>query len=139
MSAPLTPPQSTRIFGWWDPRPTLSWADVLRLRLTVDRLIALRVDAASLAMIQPDPAEWVSHAGATLRHVRFMQPLHANPFEHFGADLADVLSLKPTFVELMRMGVTHAQLRAAGMSEVTERMFGLDEEEWKMLGRGKVK
>ena len=95
------------------------------------------MDAASLAMLQPDPAEWVTHAGATLRHIRFLQALRANPFEHFGADLADVLSLELTFVELMRMGVTYAQLRAAGMDENTERMFRLDEEEWGMLGKVK--
>ena len=137
MCTPLTPLQSTQIFGWWDLRPTLTWTDVRRLLLTLDRLISLRVAATSLAMIQPDPAEWVEHAGATLRHARFMQPLGANPFEHFNADLADVLSLEPTFIELMRMGVTYRQLRAAGMSEATERMFKLDEEEWGMLGRPK--
>jgi hypothetical protein len=135
MSTPLTPIQSTRIFGWWDPRPVLTWADVRRLGLTLDRLISLRLGATSLAMIQPDPAQWVEHTGAVLRHIRFLQPLGANPFEHFDADLADVLSLELTFIELMRMGVTCKQLRAAGMSEATERMFKLDEEEWGMLGR----
>jgi len=88
-------------------------------------------------MIQPDPAQWVEHAGAGLKHIRFLQPLGANPFEHFGADLADVLSLELTFTEMMRMGVTYTQLRAAGMSEKTERMFKLDDEEWAMLGRPK--
>ena len=86
-------------------------------------------------MLQPDPAEWVSHAGATLRHVRFLQALRANPFEHFGADLADVLALGLTFTELMRMGVTWGQLVAVGMTPKTEGMFGLDDEEWGMLGR----
>ena len=139
MCTPLTPLQSTQIFGWWDPRPALTWADVRKRRLTLDRLVSIRVAATSLAMIQPDPSEWVEHAGATLGHIRFLQPLGANPFEHFSADLADVLSLEPTFVELMRMGVTYKQLRAAGMSEVTERMFKLDDEEWAMLGRPKRK
>ena len=135
MSAPLTARQSTQIFGWLDPRPVLTWADVLRLKLTVDQLVSFRVSAVSLAMIQPDPAQWVEHAGASLKHARFMQPLGANPFTHFQADLADVLSMEPSFIELMRMGVTHAQLQAAGMSEITERMFKLDAEEWGMLGR----
>lgn len=139
MSAPLTARQSTQIFGWWDPQPVLTWADVRRLKLTLDRLISLRVGATSLAMIQPDPAQWVEHTGAALRHIRFLQPLSANPFEHFGADLADVLSLELTFTELMRMGVTYTQLKAVGMSEVTEMMFKLDDEEWGMLGRPKKK
>ena len=139
MCTPLTPLQSTHIFGWWDPRPTLTWADVRKRRLTLDRLISIGVAATSLAMIQPNPAEWAEHAGATLKHVRYLQPLGANPFEHFNADLADVLSLEPTFIELMRMGVTYKQLREAGMTAATEKMFKLDSEEWAMLGRPKRK
>ena len=139
MSAPLTARQSTLIFGWLDPRPVLTWADVLRLKLTVDLLISFHVSAVSLAMIQSDPVQWVEHAGASLKHIRYMQPLGANPFVHFHADLADVLSMDLSFIELMRMGVTHGQLQAAGMSEITERMFKLDAEEWAMLGRRVLK
>jgi hypothetical protein len=66
-------------------------------------------------------------------------PGRAAEIEHFNADLADVLSLEPTFIELMRMGVTHKQLREAGMTAATEKMFKLDSEEWAMLGRPKRK
>ena len=64
-----------------------------------------------------------------------MQPLGANPFIHFNADLADVLSMGLNSTELMRMGVTYSQLLAVGMTEATEKMFKFDEEEWEMLGR----
>jgi hypothetical protein len=135
MSAPLTARQSIQIFGLWDPRPVLTWADVLQRKLTLDRLIDLRLGGVSLALIQPDPAQWVEHAGAALKHARFMQPMGGNPFLHFGADLADVLALGLTFTELMRMGVTWSQLVAVGMTPKTQGMFGLDDDEWAMLGR----
>lgn len=135
MSTPLTARQATQIFGWWDPRLSLTWADVLQRKLTLKQLIALGLSAVSLSMIQPNPAQWVEHTGATLEHVRFMQPMAANPFEHFGADLADVLKLELTFTELMRMGVTWRQLKSAGMTDITEGMFKLDHEEWGMLGK----
>lgn len=135
MSTPLTARQSIWIFGLWDPRPVLTWSDVVQRKLTLDELIDLRMGAVSLALLQPDPAQWVEHAGAALKHVRFMQPMGANPFLHFGADLADVLALGLTFTELMRMGVTWRQLVAVGMTTKTEGMFGLDDDEWGMLGK----
>ena len=59
----------------------------------------------------------------------------ANPFKHFNADLADVLSMKFTSIEMIRMDVTYNQLVSHGMNERTEHMFHFDSEEWSMLGR----
>jgi len=131
----LTPRQSTQIFGWFNPRPTLSWDDVLRLRLSLDTLIAYRLRAADLATVQPDPAQWVQHAHAGLKHARFLLPLGANPFVHFGADLADVIGMRLTLGEMLQMGVTYEQLKRYGLTDRTEEMFRLDEIEWEMLGR----
>ena len=131
----LTARQSIRIFGWLDPRPILAWADILRLGLTLDTLLSYGIRPADLVSVQPDPSEWVRHAGAGHRHARVMQPWGANPFVHLGADLADVLGMELTVVEMLRMDITYAQLRRAGMTDRTERMFKLDDEEWDMLGR----
>lgn len=131
----LSAGQSVRIFGLWRPRPVLTWADVLRQKLTLDDLLGLGLRAGQLVLMQPDPAQWVQHAGAGLRHARLMQPFNANPFVHLGADLGDVLAMKLSVVEMVRMGITHAQLVAHGMDERTERMFHLDDIEWQMLGR----
>lgn len=97
--------------------------------------MAYGLRAAELFGIQPDPVQWIRHAGAGLKHARFMQPWGANPFVHFGADLADVLSMELTVVELVRMNVTYAQLLEHGMTQRTEAMFKLDEAEWEMLGK----
>ena len=131
----LTPRQSTLIFGWLDPRPTLSWDDVLRLKLSLDTLITYRLRAADLATVQPDPAQWVQHAHAGLKHARFLLPLGANPFVHFGADLADVIGMRLTLAEMLQMGVTFQQLRRYGLTDRTEEMFRLDDIEWEMLGK----
>ena len=132
----LTPRQSTLLHGWLNPIPTLTWDDVKRRKLTVDFLLEkAKLRPSDLVVLQPDPRQWVQHAGAGIKHTRLMIPWPANPFTHLGADLADVLSMKLTAVELVRMDVTYTQLVANGLNERTERMFRFDEEEWKMLGK----
>ena len=138
----LTPRQSTLIHGWLNPVPTLSWEDVVvRSRRKMRRLsfefllTTTKLRPADLVALQPDPQQWVQHAGAGLAHARQMMMWPANPFTHLGADLADVLSMRLTAVEMVSMGVTHGQLVANGMNEQTERLFRFDEEEWSMLGK----
>ena len=134
----LTPRQSTLIFGWLNPREELVWSDILKLKLTMDQLVSFGLNATDLLTLQPDPSEWTRHAGAGLKHARFMQPWGANPFAHFGADLADVISMKLSLAEMLRMDISYAQLVEQGMTEHTERLFKLDDEEWQMLGRRSV-
>lgn len=131
----LTARQSTLIFGWLNTREELVWNDVLRLKLTLDKLVSFGLNATDLIVIQPNPMEWVKHAGAGLKHARFMQPWGANPFVHFGADLADVLSMKLSLAEMLRMDISYKQLVAKGMNEYTEGMFKFDSDEWAMLGK----
>jgi len=131
----LTPRQSTLIHGWFNPSPTLTWKDVKKRKLTIDYLLSTKLRPADLVTIQPDPGEWVLHAGASLNHARLMIIWPANPFKHFKADLADVLSMKFTCTELIRMDVTYTQLVSLGMNEKTERMFHFDDDEWSMMGR----
>lgn len=131
----ITPRQSTQIFGWLQTRRTLVWSDVLKHKLTLDFLLGIGFQPSVLKMLQPDPAAWVESAGASLRHARAMQPWGANPFVHFGADLGDVLAMKLSLVEMVRMGITFEQLAAQGMDERTEKLFRLDSDEWRILGR----
>jgi hypothetical protein len=136
MTVRLTPRQSTLIHGWWDPRPTLTWEDVRRRKLNLDFLLNTAcLRPVDLVVIQPDPRQWVQHTGASLKHARQMIVWPANPFTHLGADLADVLSMKLTMAEMVRMDITYRQLLANGMNEKTERLFRFDEEEWSMLGK----
>jgi hypothetical protein len=133
--AQLTARQSTLIFGWFFPRPILYWNDVLRLGLTLDTLIGYGLNAPDLVIVQPDPAQWVQHAGAGLKHARFMLPWGANPFRHFGADLADVIGMGLSVTDMVRMDIDYAQLRENGMTERTEGMFKFDDVDWTILGK----
>ena len=110
----------------------LIWNDVLRLKLTLDQLIKCGLTSTDLALVQPDPGEWIQHAEAELKHARF---LLANPFTYFRADLADVLSMHLSSSEMIRMELTHGQLVIAGMTADTEKMFKFDTDEWGMLGK----
>jgi len=132
----LTARQATLLHGWMNARPFLTWADVRAKGLLLPRLAELGLRARDLAAMQPDPKEWAAHAGAEPCHARFMLAWPANPLADLGADLADVIALKPSAVELRGMGVTHAQLVAAGMVEERfERMFRFSDDEWGMLGK----
>lgn len=132
----LTPRQSTLIHGWFSPVPTLTWEDVRKRKLSMDFLLmTAKLRPADLMVLQPDPRQWVQHTGAGLRHARQMTIWPANPFTHLGADLADVLSLKLTAVEMVRMDITYSQLVAHGMNEQTERLFRFDEDEWVTIGK----
>jgi len=138
MSINLTARQATLLTGWLNPHPTITWADAVRLHLTLDSFLSAKVPTSNLVTLQPDPLQWVQHAGAGLKHARVMMAWEANPFVHLGADLADVISLKLSVDEMMRMGITHEQLVIHGMTERTELMFRLgSEEEWWMLGKPK--
>ena len=131
----LTPRQSTLIHGWFTPVPSLTWNDVKRRRLTLDFLLKASLRPSQLVVLQPDPRQWVQHTGASLKHARQMIVWPANPFTHLGADLADVLSMKLSIEEMIRMDITHGQLVANGMTEQTERLFRFGEEEWAMMGK----
>ena len=131
----LTPRQATLLHGWVWTKPTLIWADVLSLNLTLDKLLAVGLSVRDLVMLQPDPEQWVKHAGAGMKHMRMMIVWPANPFDHFGADLADLLATRPTVSELVKMDVTYDQLVRNGMTARTEAMFKFCAEEWEVLGR----
>ena len=131
----LTARQSTMLHGWLWTKPTLTWKDVLLHKLTFDKLLAAGVSVREMVTMQADPAEWVKHTGVGMRHLRLMIDWPANPFEHFGADLADLLSMRLTVDELVRMDVTYDQLVRNGMSARTEAMFKFCPEEWAVLGK----
>jgi hypothetical protein len=136
----LSPRQSILLFGWWNPRPRLTWGLVVGKKLTIDAIIAVGIKGPDLVLVQPDPSMWVKHAGATFKkHARFMIPWPANPFIHFKADLADVLSLQPSPVELVRMDVNYTQLVRHGLTDRTEAMFRFDEDDWMFLGKPQTK
>jgi hypothetical protein len=131
----LTPIQSIRLFGWRDPRPILVWDDVLRLRHSFDTLIGSGLRVSELVLLQPDPSQWVAHAGAGLGHARAMIQWPANPFIHLGADLGDVLKQRFTAHELVSMDVSYGQMVKSGMTARTEQMFRFSADEWAMLGK----
>ena len=131
----LTARQATLIHGWIHTKPTLEWADIVTRKHTFDSLLAAGLTTNELLTIQPDPAQWAKHGGACLKHLRQMILWPANPFEHFSADLADLLAVHLTVDELVRMNVTYDQLVRSGMTARTESMFKFCKEEWEVLGK----
>ena len=131
----LTARQATLLHGWIFTKPTLTWNDVLSRKLTFEKLLNTGISIREMVTMQADPQEWVDHAYAGLRHLRLMMKWPANPFTHFGADLADLLSMRLSVDELVQMEVTYDQLKMNGLNPRTEAMFKFRQEEWEVLGR----
>ena len=134
----LTARQATLLHGWLWTKPTLSWRDVVTRKLTFQELINVGIPIREMVTMQADPKEWVKHAQAGIRHLPLMIEWPANPFDHFGMDLADLLSMRLSVVDLVRMDVTYDQLRRNGLSPRTEAMFKFSPEEWELLGAPEV-
>ena len=131
----LTARQATLLHGWLWTKPTLTWKDIVSRKLTFQQLVNVGISIREMVTMQADPAEWVRHAQAGQRHLRLMIEWPANPFQHFGMDLADLLAMRLSVDELVRMDVTYEQLKKNGLNPRMELMFKFSPEEWDVLGR----
>ena len=131
----LTARQATLLHGWLWTKPTLTWKDIVSRKLTFQQLMNVGIPIREMVTLQADPKEWVKHAQVGHRHLRLMIEWPANPFDHFGMDLADLLAMRLSVDELVRMDVTYEQLKKNGLNARTEAMFKFCPEEWEILGK----
>ena len=134
----LSPAQSTGIHGWGSKlKTTLNWRDIEENEaIDFDLLMQWKVCPRELKKLQPDVRMWVLHAGCHARHAVHLLDWPAHPIRDLHGDLADVISLKATSRQLKTMRVTFDELRAAGMTPETMRLFNLTLQGWIDLGLG---
>jgi hypothetical protein len=132
----LTPGQSTFIHGWFTPKPSLRWNDVVESPgITFARCKQANVSLRQLYQLQPDVSEWIRFGGVTLDNVAEMhETWDIDVFRDFKADLADVLRFRWGSEVLRRIHVTYERLIENGMTAETMRMFGFTLLGWINLG-----
>lgn len=131
----LSPAQATSIHGWGSKlKLTLSWQDIERNGLSLEKLIQCKIDMNDLYQLQPDINQLVRVCKLGPHHAPLLSKWKANPFLHLGADLGDVISLRYDSGRLKDMNVTYAQLVENGMTPETMRLMGLSLQDWMHLG-----
>ena len=136
MKIPLTAGQSVTIHGWMNPKPTLSWGDVLaNERLSFTFLNAqVNIPSVLLHRLQPDIGAWVSAKRVDLLDVLMLAPWGAHPMRDLKADLGDLVHTGWRAHVLRGLGVTYTDLVEAGMTPESMILFGYTLYDWSTLG-----
>ena len=131
----LTSPQIVRIFGWSDYHPLLSWADVQNNKhLSFKFLLKNNLTSVQLFRLQHDAHAWVQHGDVDLDDCLQMTQWPLHPVQHLRADLADVLQMRWTSNEMMKVGLTLTDLLKLGMTPAVMSKFGFTLHCWISLG-----
>ena len=142
MRLALTPGQAVYLHGWWSPRTTLTWGDVLsNERLTLQHMLGAGLTLHMLYQLQPDISRWLRAGRARLEDCPSMaQHWSAHPFRDFSADLSDLIAVRWPVDVMAKVGVTYRSLvDEAGMSQDTMGLFThVTLAGWAVLGFGKA-
>jgi hypothetical protein len=131
----LTSPQICRIFGWFDYHPLLTWADVQNNpEISFFFLLKCGLTTAQLFNLQHDAFAWVQHGNLQLDDCLHMTQWPVHPVQHLRADLADVLQMRWTSDEMIRVGLTISDLLKLGMTPTVMSKFGFTLHCWVSLG-----
>lgn len=141
MKIPLTPGQAVTIHGWFAPKDTLVWHDLLpKPHLTFRYLTdTCKLPRELLHVLQPDGAEWIRCDRATLADAPALAPHwgNAHPVHDFHADVVEILAQAWPAATLRATGVTYDDLMAAaGMTVDTMARFNFSLYDWTTLGFG---
>lgn len=132
----LTNAQCTRIHGWFNPKRTLSWEDIVsKPSLTVRYLTEHGlVTDTQLHMLQPDVHEWIRFKGVSFEDVPRMTlwPLH--PITHLRGDLSDIVEGRYGAKLLKQLGINFQMLKAMGLTAEWMKMLNFQLREWVDLG-----
>jgi hypothetical protein len=135
----LTPGQAVNIHGWFAPKTTLEWQDVVnRADLTFETLKQRNLTLRQLHELQSSVEEWVRHGQVTLAHGPEMAELWlVHPVRDMRADLGDLIAIRWSAVTLRKMGVTWTDIKQLGAGPAIMPMFGFTLLGWQGLGFGR--
>jgi hypothetical protein len=126
MRITLTPGQAVTVFGWFNPKLTLAWSDVLANDgLTFSFLVhTANVPPSRLHQIQADGHTWIQCKKARLTDCAEMHECwNLHPITDFRADLADLIALKWPAETMLTLGLTYDHLLQVGLTTGTMRLF----------------
>jgi hypothetical protein len=131
----LKPHQTISLFGWFNLKPFVAWDDVLNNHsITFRSMRNVGLSSAQLYTMQPDTASWINHAGITLHDCIEMTQWPLHPIRDMNADLGDILSMRWTPDQMMRLGITLDDLTCIGMEADVMCLFGYPLTSWVHLG-----
>jgi hypothetical protein len=130
----LKPPQTIRLFGWFNLKPFLHWDDVATSAMTFSSLRTVGLTPAQLHVLQPDPLEWKKHGSITLDncHEMTLWPIH--PCRDLGATLDQIMTKQWKPVQMIQVGLTLRELTHMGMSTDNMVLFGYPLSGWIDMG-----
>ena len=141
LKIPLTAGQAVTVHGWFRPKETLSWTDVLGNQdLTMQYLNkTIRIPLSLLHKMQPDITAWIKSGRASMEEAPvFLSVWAAHPIKDLKADLGDIVGFKWKAKTMRESGVTYSDLMEAGMTHETMALFNYTLYEWMLLGFSKT-
>jgi hypothetical protein len=136
MRIPLTAGQAVTVHGWWNPKETMTWTDVVgNERLTLQYLHRdVKIPKELLHRMQPDIKAWVALGRASVDDMALLGPWGAHPMRDLNANLGDIIHLKWSAQALAKAGVTYSDLLEAGLTHESMGLLGFTLYDWSQLG-----
>lgn len=131
----LNPLQSIKIHGWWNPKRTLSWDDIVSDdSLDVVRLVE-EVGEDSLKVIQPDIYEWINKKYVSYEEVPYMTCFPLDPIVHLNGDISTLVTYKYRPEVLGAIGMTYTLMKDSyHLNPKWMAMLDFTLSEWLSLG-----
>lgn len=132
----LTPIQSVTIHGWFNPKRTISWEDILSdSSITVKRLVVdAKLSQESLKKIQPDIFEWINKKYVSYGDVPHMTGFPLNPISHLHGDISTLVTHRYSAQTLSAVGLTYKKLQSHHLNAKWMKLMNFTLKEWMCLG-----
>lgn len=133
----LSANESVLLHGWWNPKRTLSWDDVVSSdRITVKMLVRdAKFTQQRLKSLQPDIYEWIHRKYVSFGEVPFMTGFPLDPIRHLNGDLSTLVAQRYPCDLLLDLGYTYRWLRQAQrMDSKWMKLLCFTPWEWTQLG-----
>ena len=136
---PRTPHKRTvhaRVHGWFNPKRTLTWNDVISTPHITLRHLVVKGDLPQslLRSLQPDVQEWVAHGSASFADVPLMTEWPLHPVRDLRGDLSTLVEQRYDPMVLNSLGINFTVLKAMGLTAEWMKMFDFSLREWVELG-----
>lgn len=131
----LTNAQSVRVHGWFNPKRTLSWADIVSTpHMTFRHLHKSGVSTKQLKQLQPDVSAWVNERHVSFEDVPIMLEWPLHPIRDLKGNLSVLVEHKYDYKTLMELGLNFEVLQKLGLNVEWMKMMDLSLRDWMNLG-----
>lgn len=131
----LTNAQSIRVHGWFNPKRTLTWLDIVNTpHMNVQHLFRAGLSSTQLKQLQPSIAEWITHRHASFGDVPYMLDWPLHPIRDLKGNLAVIVEHKYDVKTLLKLGLGYNVLKQMGLTCEWMNMMEFSLRDWLDLG-----